>query len=216
LIGAVSGNRGSAVTKESLSIAASDMREIMIAQSSLFSGVTDGETTLTNHSGDSGGVRQDGFKLGGTRIDIDILCGASNERCVTNDDGSLYKNSDKQIVFKGDLAKFLGSDEGKKLAGPTGGIQGWAGTLFGIGYKPESWQDKLIEAFSGTHDMIGGHLSGLYDEDGNATRDRSKTEQNIHNTLSVVAIAPSAPFAMAELLSPETWQAISILLSEAR
>lgn len=64
--------------------------------------------------------------------------------------------------------------------------------------------------------MIGGHLSGLYNEQGNATRGRSNTEQNIHNTVSVLAIAPSAPFAMAELLSPETWQAISILLSEAR
>jgi filamentous hemagglutinin len=216
LIGALSGNGGSAVTKESLSVAAGEMREIMIAQSKLFAGVTDGETTLTNKKGPSEGVRGDGFKLGGTRIDLDILCGVNNKRCVTNEDGSLYRNSDERIVFKGDLEQFMASDEGKKLAGPTGGIQGWTGTLFGISYEPGSWQDKLIEAFSGSHDMIGGQLTGLYNEQGNATRGRSKTKQNINNTMSVLALAPSTPFAMAELLPPRAWQAISILLGEAK
>jgi filamentous hemagglutinin len=64
--------------------------------------------------------------------------------------------------------------------------------------------------------MLGGHLSGLYNEEGNATRGRSKLEQNIHNSVSVIAIAPSTTFAMAELLPPEAWQAISIMLREAR
>ena len=33
-----------------------------------------------------------------------------------------------------------------------------------------SWQDNLIEAFAGTHDMIGGKLTGLYDGQGNTKR----------------------------------------------
>jgi len=44
------------------------------------------------------------------------------------------------------------------MAGLTGGIQDIKGTLFGIPYAAESWQDKLIEAFGGTHDLIGGSL----------------------------------------------------------
>ena len=54
----------------------------------------------------------------------------------------------------------------KKMSGPTGGVQGYKGTLFGTPYVAGSWQDKLIESFAVTHDMIGGKLSGLYDSQG--------------------------------------------------
>ena len=50
----------------------------------------------------------------------------------------------------------------QKLPGATGGIQGEKGTLFGVPYVAGSWQDKLIEAFAGSHDFIGGKISGLY------------------------------------------------------
>lgn len=40
-----------------------------------------------------------------------------------------------------------------------------------------SWQDKLIESFGGTHDFIGGQITGLYDEQGNTKRGMSTVEK---------------------------------------
>jgi filamentous hemagglutinin len=114
------------------------------------------------------------------------------------------------------LAEYLQSPDAKDIPGLTGGIQGSKGTLFGIPYAAGSWQDNLIEAFSGTHDMIGGKISGLYDEQGNAIRGRTTLEVALHNRWSEIAIPISTPFAAAEVLSPEMWQAISILLKAAK
>jgi filamentous hemagglutinin len=74
----------------------------------------------------------------------------------------------------------------------------------------------VIEAFGGTHDFIGGKLSGLYDEQGNARRGRTDIEKLAHEVWSGIAIIPSTPFAMSELLPPQVWQAISILLKAAK
>ncbi|MDF0606902.1 hypothetical protein HZU77_014780 [Neisseriaceae bacterium TC5R-5] len=75
----------------------------------------------------------------------------------------------------------------------------------------------MIEAFAGTHDFIGGKLSGLYDEQGNATRGRAEYLQTLQNSWSASgAIVVSAPFAMAELLPPEVWNAIAIILRNAK
>ena len=88
---------------------------------------------------------------------------------------------------------------------------------FGNPYTPGSWPDKLIEAFSGTHDMIGGKISGLYDEQGNIKRGMTSAERgSYNNVVTTSAIPVSAPFAAAELLSPEVWNALSILLKGAR
>jgi filamentous hemagglutinin len=65
--------------------------------------------------------------------------------------------------------------------------------------------------------MVSGKLSGLYDDQGNATRDRSYLVKKAQDTWSASgAIIVSAPFAMSELLPPEMWTAISVLLKEAR
>ena len=89
--------------------------------------------------------------------------------------------------------------------------------MFGIPYAPGSWQDKLIEAFSGTHDMIGGKFSGLYDGQGNATRGRDELLKRAQNTWSASgAIVLSTPFAAAEVLPANIWTAISIFLKAAR
>lgn len=237
LIGAVSGMGTSAVTKETLSAAANEMREIMIENSKVFVGVVDvndDKSTLDNISGKSEGVRGDGVKIGGTRVDLDLLCGTSNERCVikvyengepvrdANGRTQLELNAKGQVQFDSkraemSLEKFLETDKGTELSGTTGGIQGMKGTLFGRPYEAGSWQDKLIESFAGTHDYIGGQLSGLYDEQGNATRGASKLERKIQDAWSATgAIAVSMPFAMSELLSPQLWQAISIFLKEAK
>jgi len=224
LIGAVSGFGGTALTRESLSAAAGQMRQLMIEDSQRFAGVTDRTTTLSNVSGASEGMREDGFKIGGTRIDLDLMCGVDNKRCLRNEDGSLRLNKNGQVQFDPksadgkSLAEFIETtEEGKKMSGLTGGIQGWKGTLFGIPYPSGSWPDKLVEAFSGTHDMVGGKLSGLYDEQGNATRDRGTMEKTAQEAWSATgAIVASAPFAMAEFLSPEVWKAIAILLGAAK
>ncbi|MGO4813417.1 hemagglutinin repeat-containing protein [Cupriavidus sp. 2MCAB6] len=217
LIGAVTGSGTSAVTKETLSAAASKMRELMIEDSAKFAGVTDGQTTINNISGESVGSNGDGVKLGGTRIDLEKLCGKTNERCLKKTDGSLDLDDKKQVQFDNgavgmSLAEFLGTEKGKEMGGLTGGIQGVRGTLFGVPYGTGSWQDRLIESFAGTHDMIGGKLGGLYDEEGNAKRERSLAVKVGHEAWSIAAIPISGPFAMAEALPPEVWQAISLLL----
>jgi filamentous hemagglutinin len=224
LIGAVTGLGQSALAKEVLSAAAEEMRRIAIEDSKKFAGITDGKTTLTNLTdGLSEGVRGDGRKIGGTRADLDGLCGNANKRCERNEDGSLKLNENGQVQWNREgadgksLAEFLvETPEGKKLAGLTGGIQGWKGTLFGIPYTAGSWQDKLIEAFAGTHDTIGGTLSGLYDGQGNIRRGMTTTEKFLHDRWSEVAIPISAPFALAELLPPQVWQAIAIFLKAAQ
>ena len=164
------------------------------------------------------------MKLGGTRVDLDLLCGPSNARCKTNSDGSLLLNEKGQIQFDAKDANnnpisfdnFLKTPDGQKMAGLTGGVQGAQGTLFGILYAAGSWQDKLVESFAGTHDMIGGKLTGLYDDQGNIKQGMSSTEKSVHDRLAEVAIPVAAPFAAAQGLSPQVWNAISILLGGAK
>ena len=224
LVGAVTGFGAYALTKEGLAAGADKMRSLMIKDSSTFAGVVDstGKVLSNNQSGLSDGLDGDGVKIGGTRVDLDGLCGLDNSRCEIPKKPDGTADATKPIVFTGgrsddgtpkqSLAEFLATPEGQKMSGGTGGVQGMKGTLFGVPYPPGSWQDKLIEAFGGTHDMIGGKLSGLYDEQGNIKRGMSATERNAYDAYSVVAIVPAAPFAAAEGFPPEVWKAIGILL----
>ncbi len=234
LIGAVTGMGISAVTKEGLSMAADEMRKLMIEDSAKFAGVTDGTSTYDNLSGESEGVRGDRYKLGGTRWDLDKLCGPDNARCKVQNgaDGlpildangktQLLLTKNGQVQFDPAAAnmgldEFLKTIDGKDLSGPTGGIQGAKGTLFGVPYDAGSWQDKLIESFAGPHDMIGGKLSGLYDQEGNAERGRPSAVAKAQDLWSATgAIMASSPFAMAELLPTQVWNAISIILKAAK
>lgn len=238
LIGAVAGTGGVALAKESLSAAADQMRQLMIDDSKKFAGVIDAQgNALDNIAAESAGVRGDGSKVGGTRVDLDMLCGPMNERCARQQDANgndildqngipkLALNEQGFVVFnakKSDgsimgLNEFIKTSEGQKMIGPTGGIQGVQGTLFGKPYEPGSWQDKLIESFAGSHDYIGGSLTGLYDEQGNIRRGMSGTEKSIYdNLVTTSAIPVAAPFAASELLPPAVWQAISILLKGAK
>ncbi len=233
LIGALVGTGGTAITKEGLSSAAERMRFLMIEESRRFAGITDGTTTISNSTSESEGVRGDYFKLGGSRIDIDIACGQRYQRCkVISDEFDkpiLDSNGKPTLVLdeKGrvqfdpknagaTLEEFMKTDEGRKMVGPTGGVQGMKGTLFGIPYRAGSWQDQLIEAYAGTHDYIGGKLTGLYDEKGNIRQGMTPKQRDSADRVSAIAILPSTPFAMAELLSPAAWQAISIFLRNAK
>jgi filamentous hemagglutinin len=219
LIGAVTGTGGVALTRETLGAAADVMRQMMIEDSKKFPGVTDGETTLSNASGESDGVRGGGFKGGGTRVDLDKLCGAANERCKTNSDGSLALTEKGQVQFDPSavnglsLAQYLETPEGKEMGGLTGGIQGWKGTLAGRPYEPGDLIDTVIESYAGPHDEIGGKRVGAYDELGNTKRGRDDLVKKLHDTWSATgAIVLSTPFGMAEALPPEVWKAISILI----
>jgi len=224
LVGAVTGVAAAAAGKELLSSAAEQMRALMIEDSRKFKGITDGVTTLSNLSGESTGVRGDALKLGGTRVDLDVLCGERYDRCFTqpvgdalivvkDDQGFATFNAEKAGVS---LKQFLDTPEGKKMSGLTGGVQGAKGQLFGIPYEAGSWIDQLIEAFAGTHDLLGGQLTGLYDGEGNIRQGMSNTRREIHDRAADLAVLPASPFAMADLLPPAVWQGISILLKEAR
>ncbi len=236
LIGAVTGLGGTALAKEVLSAAAEKMRQITIEDSQKSAGVVDeyGNILTNLLVGKSDGLRGDGEGTAGTRLDLDLLCGKSNKRCLVQRDENhapiLDANGKTQLLYndKGmvqfnyqvggkpvSLPDFLETPDGQKMAGPTGGIQGFQGTLFGVPYVAGSWQDKLLEAFGGTHDHFA-KATGLYDEKGNARRGMSDSEKIAYEVSSVAAIAPAAPFAMATLLSPEVWKAISILLGAAK
>ncbi|MDM7857442.1 hypothetical protein [Thiopseudomonas acetoxidans] len=82
-------------------------------------------------------------------------------------------------------------------------------------YAPNSFWDYMVESFAGTHDTIGGDITGLYDEQGNTTRGRSEKIKLIYEAWSAIAIlpsAPSAPFALSEALPSEAWQVLNILI----
>ena len=233
LIGAVTGNGASALTRESLSAAAEEMRKITYVNSTLFKGIIDESAggdkpfVLSNTSGDSAGGKWDlvPFKGGGTRVNLDNICGEDNSRCKTIADvnGNMILDlKDGQVQWDKSgadgktLAEYLASEAGQKAAGAAGGIQGWKGTLFGRPYMAGSWQDKLVVAFEGTHDLVGGQLLGGYDTIGNTKRGMSETERFIRDRVSEVALIPSSPFAAATLLPPEVWNAISIVIKAAK
>lgn len=234
VIGALTGQLDTAVAHAVLQEAADQMRQYSIESSSRFAGVIVGEDeqgnplVLSNISGDSAGVRGDGIKLGGVRVDLDLICGEANQRCVAlkgeNDQDildsrgiPLLKLENGMVQYDARKAKmpfddFLLTKDGKKMSGLTGGVQGLEGTMADKPYAPNSFWDHLVESFAGTHDTIGGSLSGLYDEQGNTVRKLTKKQKMVYDAWSVIAIAPSAPFAMSEALPSEAWQVLEILL----
>ena len=238
VIGALAGQLDTAVAHAVLQEAADQMRQYSIESSSRFAGVIIGEDehgnplVLSNISGDSAGVRGDGIKLGGVRVDLDLICGKTNQRCATlkdeNDQDILdskgipvLKLEYGMVVFDEDKAKITFDDfkltkDGQKMSGLTGGVQGFEGTMAGKPYAPNSFWDHMVESFAGTHDTIGGDITGLYDEQGNTARGRSEVIKLIYEVWSAVAIAPSAPFAMSEALPSEAWQVLDVLLKGGR
>jgi filamentous hemagglutinin len=221
LIGAVTGSAGVAATNEAFSAAADGMRQTSIENSMRFKGIIDNAgNVISNVSGESEGLKGDWIKLGGTRVDLDALCGTDNSRCVKDNDQLALKDGYVQFTGLPDnpmtLTQYLDTPEGQKMLGATGGLQGAKGTIFGYEYAPGSMMDRIVEAFAGTHDFIGGQLSNLYDEQGNAKRGRSSTEAFLYDRWSEAAIPLAAPFAMSEALPQPVWQAISVLLKNTR
>ncbi|PJM86423.1 two-partner secretion domain-containing protein [Achromobacter ruhlandii] len=232
-VGALGGSGGVAALQAGLSEAADRMRRYTIADSEKFAGITDGETTLDNKSGKSAGIRGDGFKTAGTRVVLDILCGPVNQRCKKEKDFQgkeiLDENGIPKLELDGNglvrfdpsraemsMAKFLESDDGKEMPGPTGGNQGGPGTVFGFPYSPGGLLDLAHEAYGGSHDFIGGTLSGFYDEQGNARRGLTALQKGMYETWTGIALLPATPFALSEALPPQAWKALDILLRMKR
>ncbi len=223
LTSALTGMAGSVVTKEALSTAAEKMRDLMIEDSKKFAGVVDkdGKPLFSNQSGQSVGVNGDEFKAAGARANLDLLCGPEGGRCSfeKTSDGSIDES--KAVTFLGQenpdksrqsYAEFLKTPDGQKmLSVPFGGLQGGERTLFGQPYEKGSWQDKLLEAFVGPHDLIGGQKPGLYDSQGNIKQGMSRTEEKARDIWSGLALVPAAPLAASQLPT-EVWKALGILL----
>ena len=207
LVGVLAGLPEPAITQGSLQLAATKMRKESLDNSRQSPGVvyTDengNSQVISNVSYDSGYF--DGVKLGGTRLSTDVICGEDNRRCKNDGNGNLItdKNGDYTFTGQGDIETYqdlMQSDEFKKQIGATGGAQMHQGTLFGFEYKPGGLIDMNIEGFAGTHDLLGGQLPGYYGDDGN-TKPGNKPFQGV---VTGTAIPVSAPFALADLLSPD-------------
>lgn len=129
----------------------------------------------------------------------------------------LELNESNQAMFGPEAAGMSFEDfrltkEGKKMSGLTGGIQGDLGTIAGLPYKANGFLDRLVESFAGTHDTIGGGITGLYDEQGNTTRGLTDAQNIAYDMWNVMAIAPSAPFALSEFLPVEAWKVLDVLI----
>lgn len=208
-VGIVSGTPDTAITHGTLQLAATKLRQETLENSRLFKGISDGKTTLTNTSYESGYF--DGVKLGGVRIDLDAICGAKNERCKANPDGSYHYVGDDKLPTLADAINKDLNPPAKDMYGLTGGFQAIQGQMFGK-YQIGSWKDLLVESFAGTHDVMGGQMWGLYDELGNTTRGRDKIDNpnrydgKVSAVTAVVAIPVAAPFAISDLISHDVLQ----------
>ena len=85
----------SAVSKESLAMAADEMRQAMIEDSKKLPGICDAHgNCLDNKSGTSRGVNGDGFKLAGGRVDVNKLCAKGRCEEVIKPDGTTILATD--------------------------------------------------------------------------------------------------------------------------
>lgn len=214
LVGVIAGSPEVAITHGTLAAAATAMRHETLRNSLRSPSIVDrNEWEVSNTSQTSGAY--DGIKLGGVRMSLDILCGADNKLCKTQegDSTNLLVDNKGRYRYKGDekyptLNELL---EDKKVSGglygSTGGFQGSGGLMFGIPYKPGNIMgdvfDTVVESFAGTHDFIGGQLPGFYDKLGNTSRGREPWVNILAESWTVAAIPVAAPFALSELVSPE-------------
>ncbi|WP_257381130.1 hemagglutinin repeat-containing protein [Snodgrassella alvi] len=222
VINIVSANPNVAITKGTLQLAQTRLRQESLANSRQSPGVKDPKTgqVINNVSYESSAF--DGVKLGGVRLDLDTICGKSNERCAHDSNNKLILDSSGNYTFIGDaefpdLSKLL-SDETMvgKMAGLTGGIQGgpggWYINKLVIPYSIGSISDMIIEEFAGPHDYIGGQILGWYGNDGNTTRDRHTFENIASDITTDVAIPVAAPFALANIFTYDMLQMLNLLV----
>ena len=78
-----------------------------------------------------------------------------------------------------------------------GGNQGGQGVLFGITYTPGSWQDYVVESFSGPHDFLNSWY--WYERNGNSKVGFSPLRRWIGEGLNGVNVILAAPFVAASV-----------------
>ena len=206
VVGIVAGSPDIAITQGTLQLAATKMREETLANSRKFKGIIDAKTgkVLSNVSYDSDYF--DGVKLGGVRIDINVICNSGMGHCSKNNDGSITFNGKNDYTLKYAIDPSQ-NNKAKELYGETGGFQAVEGGWYFNGeplfkYKPGSISDLSVESFAGTHDMLGSQIWGWYNELGN-TSQKTKEQEVLSNITTVAALPISAPFAMADLMSSD-------------
>ncbi len=223
IIGAAGGNFESAVTKETLSWAANEMRQVMIDDSRTFKGlcVTENDC-ISNQSGKSVGVNGDNFKLAGGRIVLVDWCekgGAGS--CVpdASTKSGYRENADGTVVFRPidasgnslTINQFV--NQHQELRSPLGGVQGGSGQMaLGIQfeYVAGSFWDKLAEAYAGTHDKLNSII--WYDALGNGKNLDKTVIGQIGEAGNYVNVLAATPFALSVLLPPEIWNSVFMLM----
>ena len=215
--GIVAGSPELAITQGTLQLAATKMREETLANSRIFKGIYEInpvtgklEKRMDNVSYDSGYF--DGVKLGGVRVDLDVICGSSNERCTINDDNSVIYGGSKSLPTLNDAINPNMNSDAARLYGETGGYQPIAGEwnlhFMSIPYSVGSWSDLLIESFAGSHDYLGGQKPGWYDSEGNTSRNRTDWQNAGATTTTILAIPAAAPFAISDLMSSDMFEVL--------
>jgi hypothetical protein len=59
----------------------------------------------------------------------------------------------------------------------------WPKIFFDYSYQPGDMFDRIVEAFGGPHDFIGGQMTGLYDGQGDIRRGMSNAERWTYDNL---------------------------------
>ncbi|XWY22273.1 hemagglutinin repeat-containing protein [Bisgaard Taxon 45] len=206
MVGIISGNPDIAITQGTLQLAATKMREETLANSRMFQGIKDEKSgiILRNDSYESGYF--DGVKLGGVRIDLEVICNSGMGTCTNNSDGtvSFIGNGNKK------LSDAIDPTQNKKAAalyGETGGFQSvkgeWNLHFTRIPYSIGSLSDQVVESFAGTHDMLGGQIWGWYDKQGNTLQNKNVAQRIGSTATTVIAIPVAAPFAVSDAISSD-------------
>ncbi|MDR5170522.1 hemagglutinin repeat-containing protein [Methylobacillus flagellatus] len=209
-----------AVSKESLSWAADQMRQLMIEDSKKFAGLCDVQgNCISNVSGNSVGVNGDNLKIAGGRIVLEKWCEAAGANACQVDPttkSGYAENSDGTVIFRpkdnqgNDITVNQFIDQNQYLRSELGGVQGALGQMKQMGiqfeYEDGSLFDKLAESFAGTHDTFNSFI--WYDELGNGKNRSGTLLGTIGNVTNMTNVPLAAPFALSVLLPPEVWNAV--------
>lgn len=210
-----------AVTKESLSWAADQMRQAMIDSSARFPGICVAGTNdcVSNISGDSVGVNGDNLKIAGGRIVLKTWCevgGANACQADPSTKSGYAENSDGTVIFRPKdeygnpitIGQFI--DQHQNLRSELGGVQGGEGQMKLLGiqfeYATNSFWDKLAEVYSGTHDAFNSII--WYDELGNGKKLDGTLIGEVGNITNSTNVVLATPIALSVLLPPEVWNAV--------
>ncbi len=193
----------------------------MIEDSKTFPGICVSKTDcISNMSGESVGVNEDGVKVAGGRV---ILANWCDKGACEKDTSTLsgYKeNADGTVIFnpvdaqgnKLTISQFI--EQNPEMRSPLGGHQGDQGQMKLLGiqfdYAAGSFWDKLAESFAGTHDTLNSII--WYDELGNGKNLDGTLIGNVGNVTNMTNVPLAMPFSLSVLLPPEVWNAVFTLI----